>query len=551
MPLREATVRNVRATLLVLFGSVSILLLTACVNIATLLSSRGASRQTEIAVRISLGATATRLVQQLITESVLLAACGGALGLLLAVWGTRMAVSVLPAMLDLPRVGQIAVDFRAVVVAITATAISAAVFGLYPALHAIGIAPHDALKNDARTASPSNGRRRATSTLLAAQIALALTLLSAAGLLARSFENLMRVELGFRSKNVLSMRTTLAASRYATDDRVRAFTTELLTRAAAVPGVHSVGLANYLPLSNVGEGTTFEIEGRAYARPDEQPSSWRSVVGGRYFQTMGIPLLRGRLPGATDTHATDPVAVIDEALARRYWPDQSPIGARLLFKNADGAKTSTLVIGVVGNVRWIATAAAPPGTTYLWFPERPDRRITLIADVSGDAVAASRVLAHTITDIDPGQPVSDIRMLDELVAADTARPRFTMLLLGAFAGTAIVLAAIGLYSAISFSVLQRRREVAIRVALGAQRRDVIRLFMSRSFVITALGVVAGLGCTLVLGRVAGGLLYGIEAHDPLSIMAATLVVVLVTALATYVPSARATRLDPVVALRRE
>ncbi len=550
-PLREATVRNVRATLIVLFGSVSILLLIACVNVATLVLSRGAARQTEIAVRISLGATVTRLMQQLITESILLAGCGAIIGLLLATGGTRLAVSQFPAMLELPRVGQTAMDSRAVMFAIAATAITVTVLGLFPASRAIRIAPHAGLQENARTASPSPDRRLFASALLVAQIALAVTLLACAGLLARSFENLARVDLGFRSNNVVTMRTTLAASRYASDDRVRAFTTDLLMRAAPIPGVRMVGLANYLPLSDVGEGMAFEIEGRSYSRPDEQPTSWRSVVGGQYFETMSIPLLRGRLPGAMDTFATQPVAVIDEALARRYWSNENPIGARLLLRNADGAKTSIVIIGIVGNVRWMATAAAPPGTTYFWAPQRPGRDITLIAGVSGNAAAAAKALARTITDIDPGQPVSDIRTLDEVVAADTARPRFTMLVLAGFASAAVVLAAIGLYSVVSFSVRQRRREIGVRVALGAQRRDVIRLFMSRGLIVTAAGIVAGIGCTLVLGRAVGGLLFEIESRDPVSIAAATVFVALVAAVATYVPAARATRLDPIVALRQD
>ncbi len=550
-PLSEATLRGARATLIVLFGSVSILLIIACVNVATLVLSRNAARQAEISVRISLGATATRLMQQLVPESILLATCGGTIGLLLASWGTRFASSQLPAMLNLPRGEQTVVDVRAVMFAIGATAIAVIVCGVFPAWRAIRIAPHASLQQHARTASASRDRRGFGSALLVGQTALALTLLASAALLARSFEHLTRVDLGFRSTNVMTMRTTLAASRYATDDRVRAFTTELLTRAAAIPGVHTVGLANYLPLTNVGEGMTFEIEGRSYARPDEQPSSWRSVVDGRYFETMRIPLLRGRLPGTTDTNATQPVAVIDEALARRYWPNEDPVGTRLLLKNADGTKTSTVIIGVVGNVRWMATAAAPPATTYLWGPQRPDRDITMIADVSGNVAATANALARTITGIDPSQPASDIRALDDLVAADTAHPRFTMLMVAGFASAAIVLAAIGLYSVISFNVVQRRREIGVRVALGAQRRDVIRLFMSRGLVVAAIGIVAGTGCTLALGRVVGGLLYGIESHDPVSLAAATVFVVLVATVATYVPAARAARLDPIIALRRE
>jgi putative ABC transport system permease protein len=523
----------------------------ACLNVATLLLGRGMARSTEVAIRISLGAPITRLMQQFLSESIMLAAGGGAIGVMLAAWGTHVTVNRLPAVLDLPRVGEISVDLRAVVFATAMTSLAVIVFGMVPALRAIRIAPQDLLQKHSRTTSLPSDRRRSSNVLLVTQIALALTLLAGAGLLARSVEKLTRVDLGFLRDHVVTMRTTLSTSRYASDDRVRGFTTELLTRAAAIRGVQAAGAANYLPLSNVGEGRTFEIDGRTYARPDENPGSWVSVVSGRYFDAMGISLLRGRVPGSADTDRTQPVAVIDEVLARRYWSNADPVGTRLFFKNADGTKTAIVIIGIVGNVRWMATAAEPPGTTYLWFPQRPAREITLVARVSGNDSTVAQELARTITDIDPGLPASDIRTLDDVVAADTARPRFTMLLLTGFASAAIVLAAIGLYSVISFNVLQRQREIGVRVALGAQPRDIIRLFMFRGLVVTAVGVMAGIGCTLALGQVLGGLLYGIQSRDPVSIVGATIFVLLVATVAILVPAARATGLDPVVALRRE
>ena len=552
LPLREATVQNVRPTLLVLFGSVGILLLIACVNIATLSLSRAAARSMEVAVRMSLGATGRRLIQQFVTESILLAACGGGIGVLLAVLGTHLVLNRLPSVLDVPRASQISVDARTLGFALGISTLTAIVFGVLPALRAIGLAPQDSLQRDRHTTSPSANRGRSSNLLLISQIALALTLLAGASLLARSFDKLTRVDLGFRGNNVVSMRTTLSALRYATDDRIRNFAAELLTRAATVPGVEAVGSANYLPLSNVGEGMVFEIEGRSYARPDEQPSSWRSIVGGQYFETMGIPLVRGRLPAASDTERTQSVAVIDEALARRYWPDANPIGTRVRFNSTHDEKMSAVIIGIVGNVRWMATAAAPPGTTYLWFPQQPVREIALVArtngTMSGPAVTA---LARTITDIDAGQPVSNILPIADLVAADTARPRFTLLVLAGFATAAIVLAAIGLYSVISFSVLKRTREIGVRLALGAQRHDVLHLFMLRGLAVTVIGMIIGVGCTLALGRVAGAVLYGVSPRDPVSVLAATLFVLVVATISIYVPAFRATRVDPVVALRRE
>ncbi len=550
IPLRDATVKTVRTTLLVLFGAVGILLLIACVNIATLLLSRATTRSMEVAVRMSLGATSARLIQQFMIENILVAACGGSIGVLLAVWGTHLLVTRLPSALDLPRVGQISVDFRTLGFALGVTALTVIVFGVLPAIRAVRVVPQKSLQRGARSSSRSSSRRSGNA-LLVVQIALALTLLAGAGLLTRSFEKLTHVDLGFRRDNVVTIRTTLSAVQYTTDDRIRGFINELHSRAAAIPGVQAVGSANYVPLSNVGEGAAFEIEGRSYARPDEQPGSWRSVVGGQYFEAMGIPLLRGRLPGSIDTDHTQPVALIDEVLARRYWSGANPIGARLLFKQGDGAKSSVVIIGIVGNVRWMAASAEPPGTTYLWSPQHPGREITLIARVNGDASRAVKALAQAITDVDTGQPVSDIRTLDDLVSADVARPRFIMLVLAGFASAALVLAAIGIYSVISFSVLQRTREIGVRLALGARPGDVLRLFMSRGVVVTGVGAVTGIGCTLALGRVVEGLLYEVRSRDPLSVVAATVFVLLVATAASYIPASRATRLDPLIALRRE
>lgn len=548
--LREATVQGVRATLVVLFGSVGILLLIACVNVATLLLSRAASRSLETATRVSLGATRRRLVQQFLAEGVLLGVCGGSFGLLLAVAGTHLAVSRLSAF-GLPRISEVSVDPRTLAFAFGVTTLTILAFGVLPALRATAVSPRQLLQHDSRIASGMPGRRRSRTILLTAQVALALTLLAGAGLLVRSFEKLSRVDLGFRPDHVVTVRTTLSRIQYDTDDRLRAFMTEVLARAAATPGLRAVGFANYLPLTNVGEGTVFDIEGRSYARPDEQPGAWRSVVGGNYFEAMGIPLRRGRLPGSADTDRTEPVVVIDEGLARRYWADANPVGARLIFKNSDGTKRSAVVIGVVGNVRWAATAVEPPVTTYLWFPQQPKHEITLVSRMNGNAAAAAKILTRAITSVDGNQPVSDVRTLDETVADDLARPRETMLVLGGFALAAMTLAGLGLYSVIALIVSQRTREIGVRVALGAQRRDVLKLIMSHGLIVTATGVAIGIVCTIAVGRLLAGLLYEIAPRDPITLIAAAAFMLIVGTVAMYLPASRATRLDPVVALRRE
>jgi len=551
VPLHEATVKEARLALLVLFGAVGILLLIACANVANLVLGRAATRQTEMAVRLSLGATGGRLVRQFLAESLVLAVVGGALGTLLSKWGTALLVSALPAGLDLPRTGEIHVDLRILVFASSLTILTAVLFGLVPKVHSARSAPLTALRHAARGSSSGGSRNRLGSILVISEVALALILLAGAGLLGRSFRELSRVDPGFRTEQVLTMRTTLPASRYGADERIRVFSSELLRRIESLPGVRAVGFADYLPMSNSGRAGFFEIEGRPAPRVADQPSSWISVVGGDYFEAMGIPLLRGRVPGDSDTERTRPVFVIDEELARRFWPSVDPIGARLAWRRAGRETLSGEIVGVVGSVRWIGMAVRPQPTTYFWFPQDPRRQLTIAARTSGDPAAMASAIAARVREIDPNQPVAEFRAMREVVSADLARPRFTMLLLGSFAAAALLLAAIGLYGVVAFGVGQRTREIGVRVALGAQRPDILRLVMRRAVVLVGTGLAIGMAAALAMGQLVAGLLYGIRPRDPPTLLAGALFLAAVAMLATYLPARRATRVDPMVALRAE
>ena len=380
LPLLDATVMEVRPILLVLFGGVGILLLIACSNVTNLLLARAAGRQAEFAIRLSIGASATRLLRQSLAESLVLSAIGGAFGVLLAMWGTRALVAALPSGLDLPRTQEIGVDARILGFAVLVTIATALVIGIVPAIASTRTAALAALKDLARGSSTTRGRTRIASGLVVSEVALAIVLLAGAGLLARSFYELTRVQPGFNADGVVTLRTTLAASKYDTEDRIRTFNDELVMRTQALPGVRAAGTVSYLPLSSTARADRFEIVGRPEPRLDDQKFALTAVVSGRYFEAMQIPLIRGRLPNETDTAGSEPVFVIDEHLARQHWPDRDPIGERLSWSMAPDRKTPLTgqIIGVVGNVRWTGLTGKPWSSAYMWFPNLPGREISLV-----------------------------------------------------------------------------------------------------------------------------------------------------------------------------
>jgi predicted permease len=568
VPLHDATVQDVRLALSVLFAAVGILLLIACANVANLVLNRTARRQAELAIRRSLGATVARLVRQLLTEAFVLAGAGGAVGVLLAKWALDVLIPILPAGLELPRARDVDIDIRVLGFAFLVTILTAILFGLVPSLISARSAPQSALRDVTRGSSLSRHWNRLAAALIISQLSLAVALLASAGLLGRSFWALSRVNPGFRAEQVLTLRTTLPASKYETDDRVGAFGGALLERIENLPGVSRVGSVGYLPMSRFGAAAVFEIEGRPEVRSEDLPGSWISVVGGRYFDVMGIPLIRGRLFSDADTRNTEPVFVIDEQLARRYWPDQDPIGTRITWPKGlqqvisgvdagddevanESEPLSGAVVGVVGSVRWGGMAVAPPATAYWWFPQVPARQLTIVTRTVGDPMAMAAAITNQVREIDPNQPVAEVRAMRELVSADLAQPRFTMLLVGSFAALALLLAAIGLYGVMAFGVTARAREIGVRMALGAQYTDVLRPIMQRGMLLTGIGVVIGIALALALGHLMSGLLYGVTPRDPITLMGVAVFLACVALLATYLPARRATELDPIVALKYE
>ncbi len=550
VPLLNATVKDVRLALVVLLGSVSIVLLIACANVGNLVLSRAAARRAELAIRRSLGATNGRLARLFLMESLVLAIAGGTLGVLLAVWGADLVVSALPVGLDLPRTGEIGIDLRILSVAFLTTILIAIAVGLVAMFGSTQSAPLSGLQIAARGASTSQGRNRLSALLVVSEVALALVLLAGAGLLVRSFRALTVVDPGFRSEHVVTARTTLPASKYDTDDRLRAFNSEVRARIGSLPGVRSVGFADYLPMSRIGVGGGFDIDGRPPATGAERPSSFISVVGGDYFQAMGIPLLRGRFPGDADTEKSGPVLVIDEKLAERYWPGQDPIGARVRWDRRD-EQIFGEIVGVVGSVRFGGLAWSTQAITYFWFPQSPERQFTIVVRTLANPDEIGAAIAAQVRTIDPAQPIGAVRAMQDFVSDDLAQPRFTMMLLASFAVAALLLAAIGLYGVIALSVKQRTHEIGVRMALGAQKGDVVGLVMRRGMLLTGAGLVVGIAAALVLGRLMASLLYGVAPTDAATLAAMTVFLAVVAMVAIYLPARHATRVNPLEAIRSE
>jgi putative ABC transport system permease protein len=550
VPLLEATVRDARPVLLVLFGGSGILLLIASVNVANLALSRALSRHNEFIIRLSIGATAGRLARQVLTEHLVLAVIGGTLGVLVAAWGVQALLSVLPPGVDLPRVREIGMDPRIMSAGVLVTLVTGAMFGLIPAISAARRALRAAPRGAVAGLPGGAGRRGMAHALIVSQVSLAAVLLVGAGLLARSFMTLMQVEPGFQAEQVITLRTTLPAAKYDSADRIRAFGEELLRRVSVLPGVSAAGSINYLPLSHTAGAQGFRIAGRTYANPNEYTFALTNVAGGRYFEAMGIPLLRGRFPNDADTAGRQPVFVIDEGLARKYWPDSDPLGVHLTW-GISNQKLSGPIVGVVGPVRWTGMASNPWDSAYFWFPQSPRREISIVARTTSDPGALATAIAAQVRAIDPDQPVADIRLMTDLVAADLARPRFSMLLLGAFAAAALLLAAVGLYGVMAFVVTGRTREIGVRMALGAGRRTVLRLVLRQGAQLIALGVLFGIGAALALGRFVSALLYGITPTDLPTLVAVAVFLAGVALIAVYLPARRAARVDPMTALRAE
>jgi putative ABC transport system permease protein len=544
--LQEQMVGEVRTRLLVALGAVGLVLLIACANVANLMLARAAARRKEVAIRTALGAGRFRLIRQLLTESTLLALLGGAAGLALAFGGVRLLIGGLPA--DTPRVAEIGIDVGVLGFAAAVTLLTGLLFGLFPALRTSRQDLHAALRGG-RGASEGAGQRRLSSALVAGEVALAVVLVIGAGLLIRSFWTLLRVDPGFRVESIVSARITPPEIRYGQAAQQRAFYGELLARTEALPGVSGAALVDRLPLVGGFAGLAFEVEGQPFVPGTAAPMVETRRITPDYLRLMGIPLLSGRPLADADREGAPDVALINEAMARQHWPGEDPVGRR--FKPVWWQNRWITVVGVVADVRQYGLASAVEPEMYRPFAQEPAGTMMLVARTAAEPPVLAANLRSTVAAVDPEVPVSEVLTLEQVVSRSVAAPRFTMLLLAVFAAVALLLGAVGIYGVVAYSVTRRTREIGVRMALGARVEDVARLVIGQGLLLTLVGVAIGLVVALAATRVLSSLLYGIEPTDPVTFLAVPLLLTLVALLASYLPARRATRVDPLVALRAD
>ncbi|HKP85996.1 MAG TPA: ABC transporter permease [Blastocatellia bacterium] len=551
--LHERFVGDVRPALIFLLGAVCFLLLIACANVANLLLARSTARQKEIAIRTALGARRGRIVQQLLTESVLLSLAGGVLGLLLAFWGVEVLTSLGAG--SIPRLSEISVDGRVFGFTLSISLFTGIIFGLLPALQASNPNLNETLKEGGRSSIEGARSGNLRGTLAAIEIALALMLLIGAGLMVRSFVRLQNVDAGFNPKRVLTAGLFLPASKYKEGPQVTAFYNELLGRVEALPGVESAGAIDSLPLSGSGSVEGFVIEGRLPQQPSDNiaDADYR-VVSPDYFRTIGIALLRGRLLTEQDGQNAPWALVINDTMARRYFPDEDPIGKRINMGDPQKSPWRTIV-GVVRDTRDRALGEEPYSQMYAAHTQITRRGLYLVLRTSSDPMSLVSAIRSQVADMDRELPLSNVRTMEQVLAESIARPRFNMLLITIFAVVAVVLASVGVYGVISYSVSQRTHEIGVRIALGARPGDIFRMVLSQGLKLSLAGVgvglVAAFALAFALTRVMSGLLYEVRATDPVTFAVIPLALTALALLASYIPARRATRVDPMISLRYE
>ncbi len=548
--LRQMISGDIRPALLVLLCAVGFVLLIGCANVANLLLARAAGRQKEVAVRAALGASRRRLVRQFLTESALLGLAGGAIGLLLAFWCTRALVTMFPPTIfnvSIPHLDKISIDGWVLAFALAASLLTGVIFGVVPAFQASRLNTNESLKESGRSLAGSAQGRRFRSALVVAEVALSLVLLVAAGLTIKSFIHLLGGDLGFNPENVLTMRVLLPRSKYKTDAQQLAFGNQALDRIKSLPGVKSAGTVSFLPLSGWWGSRTVSLPGQSTPENQQPVAVWSSVTPD-YFRAMDIPLLKGRFFRDQDNLSAPDVAIISKSLARRLLPNEDPVGKRI---NVAGLKGPVDVVGIVGDVHQLGLTTETTSEIYLPFSQVTMWLMCFAVRTTPDPVSLAKTVQREIWAVDKDQAVGYVMPMNQLASESLAPQRVVMLLLAVFAGMALVLAAVGIYGVIAYSATQRTHEIGIRMALGASSGDVLRLMVGQGLGLVIAGVAIGLVGSFGLMRFVSSLLYGVRPSDPSTFVIVAMALTGVALLASYIPARRATRVDPMSALRHE
>lgn len=551
--LHDDVVTEVRPSLLVLLGSVGFVLLIACANVANMSLARTASRQKEIAIRTALGAGRLRLIRQVLTETILLGLIGGAFGLLLAVWGIDLLKSLQPE--NLPRIQEISLDRNVMLFTFLVSLCTGFLFGIFPALQFSKADVNDSLKEGSGRIAGGSMQKRMRYGLVISEFAFALMLLIGAGLMIRSFSRIQGIDPGFKADHLLTMQLAVTVDPGQGDKALRFFDL-VQQRVAALPGVKSAAFSNGLPFAGSSE-TSFEIEGRSKSKSGAEYMSVMFVVNPDYFKTMGMQLIKGRLFTQEEKHSSKWVMIIDELFAKKYFPGEDPIGKRLI---AEEGIPPFEIVGIVNHVKnYGLEGSEPVGPQFYYYLDQiPEKYMYMIAPymtlsirTESDPLNLVAAVRNEIYAVDKNQPVYDIQTMEQRMATSIAARQFSMFLLAVFSGLALLLAAIGIYGVISYSVLQRSHEIGIRMALGAGKADVLKMVVGQGMLLAVLGVAVGLILAFVLSRFLASMVFGVSALDPATFMGVTLLLSAVAFLATYIPAKRATRIDPMIALRYE
>jgi putative ABC transport system permease protein len=546
VPLQQQVVGDIKPMLLMLLGATALVLLIACANVANLLLSRVSVRQKEVAIRAALGASRMRIFRQLLTESLLLSLLGGGVGLLLAVLGSDVIGIFEPS--DIPRVVKAQIDVWALAFAVAVSVLTGVIFGLAPAAHASKTNLNCSLKEGGARVSTGIFSRRTRSVLVVAEVALSMILLIAAGLIIRSFLLIQEVKPGFQSQNVLTMELSLPSAKYGEGQPMFNFYQQVLEKLSSIPGAESVSAVNNLPL-NGGTSTAFVIEGKpAPAHSGDQMTEYR-VISPDYFRTMAIPLLKGRYFTSQDIKGAVGVTIVNQALVDRYFPGEEPLGKRLIIDIRQ--KIPREIVGVVGNVKHYGLDASVQPESYVPLAEDPWRGMNFALRTNSDPSGLAATVRRAVLSVDKDMPVYDIKTMDQRIAASFSQRRSQVFLITLFAALAFLMAVVGVYSVISHSVSQRVQELGIRIALGAQPSDILKLVFREGLLLCVVGLAIGLAGTFAFNRLLANLLFGVSAIDPIVFISVPLVLMLASLSASYVPARRATRVDPTIALRYE